>query len=122
MIRRPPRSTLFPYTTLFRSKLRTILARRPGRDPESRARALRAAVAALAAHPDPLARDAWSLWLAETLRIDKALVDRELKTARAGASASGLSKSAGSARPVIAERSRKEAELLRVALFGPPDL
>src|SRR5258706_4783474 len=23
MIRRPPRSTLFPYTTLFRSKLRT---------------------------------------------------------------------------------------------------
>src|SRR5688572_31119878 len=27
MIRRPPRSTLFPYTTLFRS-----LTRRPGRD------------------------------------------------------------------------------------------
>src|SRR5437016_11837614 len=24
MIRRPPRSTLFPYTTLFRSKVRTI--------------------------------------------------------------------------------------------------
>src|SRR3712207_6874481 len=24
MIRRPPRSTLFPYTTLFRSSLRTI--------------------------------------------------------------------------------------------------
>src|SRR3712207_7241193 len=27
MIRRPPRSTLFPYTTLFRSMLRTGLAR-----------------------------------------------------------------------------------------------
>src|SRR5260370_8301229 len=27
MIRRPPRSTLFPYTTLFRSKLTTLLAR-----------------------------------------------------------------------------------------------
>src|SRR5256886_15926677 len=27
MIRRPPRSTLFPYTTLFRSRLRKILAR-----------------------------------------------------------------------------------------------
>src|SRR6266446_4678247 len=27
MIRRPPRSTLFPYTTLFRSKTITILAR-----------------------------------------------------------------------------------------------
>src|SRR3712207_9080256 len=26
MIRRPPRSTLFPYTTLFRSLLRTLLA------------------------------------------------------------------------------------------------
>src|SRR4051812_49606079 len=25
MIRRPPRSTLFPYTTLFRSPLRTLL-------------------------------------------------------------------------------------------------
>src|SRR5258707_10494602 len=25
MIRRPPRSTLFPYTTLFRSKLRSTL-------------------------------------------------------------------------------------------------
>src|SRR5258708_24055372 len=39
MIRRPPRSTLFPYTTLFRSA-RTIgviaeaLARRSGRDPD----------------------------------------------------------------------------------------
>src|SRR2546426_9004856 len=29
MIRRPPRSTLFPYTTLFRSGLRERLARLP---------------------------------------------------------------------------------------------
>src|SRR3712207_7203116 len=28
MIRRPPRSTLFPYTTLFRSAQRTLPARR----------------------------------------------------------------------------------------------
>src|SRR2546422_4409806 len=27
MIRRPPRSTLFPYTTLFRSRLRGLLAK-----------------------------------------------------------------------------------------------
>src|SRR5436309_12715242 len=33
MIRRPPRSTLFPYTTLFRSHLGVALARDPGRDP-----------------------------------------------------------------------------------------
>src|SRR6201987_3174891 len=33
MIRRPPRSTLFPYTTLFRSVLdRAVAPRLPGRD------------------------------------------------------------------------------------------
>src|SRR5437867_6038852 len=31
MIRRPPRSTLFPYTTLFRSQLRACDKRRFGR-------------------------------------------------------------------------------------------
>src|SRR3712207_8793109 len=30
MIRRPPRSTLFPYTTLFRSGLRRVGVVRPG--------------------------------------------------------------------------------------------
>src|SRR3712207_7366116 len=35
MIRRPPRSTLFPYTTLFRSRLVRIF--NPARPPESRA-------------------------------------------------------------------------------------
>src|SRR3712207_8329793 len=33
MIRRPPRSTLFPYTTLFRSRIRS-LSRHPGEDGE----------------------------------------------------------------------------------------
>src|SRR6266496_4776310 len=32
MIRRPPRSTLFPYTTLFRSRLRGLLRHRRLRD------------------------------------------------------------------------------------------
>src|SRR3712207_7673121 len=33
MIRRPPRSTLFPYTTLFRSEIREVVSERaePGR-------------------------------------------------------------------------------------------
>src|SRR2546429_3544732 len=31
MIRRPPRSTLFPYTTLFRSSMVTASARKTGR-------------------------------------------------------------------------------------------
>src|SRR5438309_8265321 len=30
MIRRPPRSTLFPYTTLFRSRLGSVLLRQSG--------------------------------------------------------------------------------------------
>src|SRR3989442_9285728 len=30
MIRRPPRSTLFPYTTLFRSVPHVLVAREPG--------------------------------------------------------------------------------------------
>src|SRR3989442_5243726 len=33
MIRRPPRSTLFPYTTLFRSRLATRADARPGQSP-----------------------------------------------------------------------------------------
>src|SRR2546427_7627834 len=32
MIRRPPRSTLFPYTTLFRSLFGRASAKRPGQD------------------------------------------------------------------------------------------
>src|SRR3712207_7092057 len=43
MIRRPPRSTLFPYTTLFRSRggtgRRDARGARPGRDPLDLARA-----------------------------------------------------------------------------------
>src|SRR3712207_6884891 len=32
MIRRPPRSTLFPYTPLFRSRRGGVVAAHPGRD------------------------------------------------------------------------------------------
>src|SRR3989454_1312289 len=40
MIRRPPRSTLFPYTTLFRSAVRTVPApRQPARAAGRRHRA-----------------------------------------------------------------------------------
>src|SRR5256886_9848425 len=38
MIRRPPRSTLFPYTTLFRSPLRSRCARAGTRRRKARAR------------------------------------------------------------------------------------
>ena len=62
MIRRPPRSTLFPYTTLFRSRSRIRRASLPGRlpfgsaVPEGRSSALAADAAALrAADPPPCA-------------------------------------------------------------------
>src|SRR5258708_30841649 len=38
MIRRPPRSTLFPYTTLFRSSPRARLPRRPSAPKSQRLR------------------------------------------------------------------------------------
>src|SRR2546422_6695128 len=53
MIRRPPRSTLFPYTTLFRSPRRTesgsILGAAPRRAPTHRSRSLCAADVRIAA-------------------------------------------------------------------------
>src|SRR5256885_11912549 len=36
MIRRPPRSTLFPYTTLFRSQVRSFELQGVGRSPRRR--------------------------------------------------------------------------------------
>src|SRR5690349_22853918 len=61
MIRRPPRSTLFPYTTLFRSRLVAGAEQQLTHPPEvPRHHALRAvdfhAVVALLGHADP-ARD-----------------------------------------------------------------
>src|SRR5256885_11565149 len=38
MIRRPPRSTLFPYTTLFRSGLQRLHVAEPARDVRIRAK------------------------------------------------------------------------------------
>src|SRR3712207_7604345 len=51
MIRRPPRSTLFPYTTLFRSRLEVLL-----REPLGR-RTARDRVRALAVQPLQRGRD-----------------------------------------------------------------
>src|SRR3712207_7360849 len=56
MIRRPPRSTLFPYTTLFRSPAALPGAAVSGPD---------AAGAALASPPQPLARRALTILRSE---------------------------------------------------------
>src|SRR5438034_11432159 len=57
MIRRPPRSTLFPYTTLFRSERRLATVVRSGR----LAWAGRPACAAQSPRESTLADDAWTL-------------------------------------------------------------
>src|SRR3712207_8694127 len=45
MIRRPPRSTLFPYTTLFRSRVQAVRARRDSEPVERALAELKAAAA-----------------------------------------------------------------------------
>src|SRR5688572_32977460 len=75
MIRRPPRSTLFPYTTLFRSSgaprglpevgieapvyLRAVLGRLLERSPQRRYPGARQLLADLEARPGPLAGRRW---------------------------------------------------------------
>src|SRR2546430_4333550 len=85
MIRRPPRSTLFPYTTLFRSPRRGVRAR----------------CADEAAHPaharerlaprEAPARDAGGLLVPELRRQEDRDVDQDRKSTRLNSSHSQIS-------------------------------
>src|SRR3989442_9477586 len=82
MIRRPPRSTLFPYTTLFRSELLEdhLVHARSGVDQRGRhngERAARLDVAGRAEEP---------LRLLERVRIDAARQDLDRKSTRLNSS------------------------------------
>src|SRR3712207_8696828 len=55
MIRRPPRSTLFPYTTLFRSQARRSRGARYPAGPRGGRRGLRAGARGVARLPDRVA-------------------------------------------------------------------
>src|SRR5256885_14703873 len=55
MIRRPPRSTLFPYTTLFRSRLPEVSADAAGAAGEAHAVGVRAVRRVVAVVVDPVA-------------------------------------------------------------------
>src|SRR3712207_8931515 len=79
MIRRPPRSTLFPYTTLFRSQLhRAAGERRPGQDQPG---VLQPGGAVRRRHPEQL-RD-------PHLRPER--VDRDRKSTRLNSSHANIS-------------------------------
>src|SRR2546429_4730138 len=68
MIRRPPRSTLFPYTTLFRSFWGGVGARRP---PESCRRPACCLVTCLGGAGKRIWGAGNSLWLPASLQLDR---------------------------------------------------
>src|SRR3712207_8163767 len=70
MIRRPPRSTLFPYTTLFRSQLAALLVRQAAHL-ERRHHAERAVVLAAVAVGVAMRADAEGLGAARPVRDRK---------------------------------------------------
>src|SRR2546425_6537596 len=80
MIRRPPRSTLFPYTTLFRS-LRRYHKEHPI-DPGMSLQALRAAVAA-AAPPPPRSEEHTSELQSLAYLVCRLLLEKKKKRRRA---------------------------------------
>src|SRR2546427_6359624 len=74
MIRRPPRSTLFPYTTLFRSLDRKgFFGTLPGRR-----RALDRLLPTVRAAADPVTRELYIARVAEAAGVRKETLDNEL--------------------------------------------
>src|SRR3712207_7698495 len=75
MIRRPPRSTLFPYTTLFRSRrLRRAhrhVARDPGREPGVRGGQLQVVVVLVEVRPVVAAGEAGPVGVAHAVRSEE---------------------------------------------------
>src|SRR5258705_4562762 len=61
MIRRPPRSTLFPYTTLFRSEDAVLVFRRPEDRPAAHARVVdvEGGLLQIGKHREAPVRPAW---------------------------------------------------------------
>src|SRR3712207_7824999 len=72
MIRRPPRSTLFPYTTLFRSPSTSSVSRLPAKMPPLRLK-LRCRSSELDANPGPRLHDGLRLF---ALRPEERAGDR----------------------------------------------
>src|SRR3712207_507498 len=82
MIRRPPRSTLFPYTTLFRSAGRGGAADAAGEQAARTRLLLDMAVGARVGPPDAHVRDVREVLAAWRLRTAVADLDRDHRDAR----------------------------------------
>src|SRR3712207_6963003 len=90
MIRRPPRSTLFPYTTLFRSLLVVLGARMFNEFERSPAPPVPAGLPVMHSHPD--ARHvAGTYGVAVGLVGDQGLVLRDRKSTRLNSSHANIS-------------------------------
>src|SRR3712207_8875345 len=80
MIRRPPRSTLFPYTTLFRSAAATAPAGRAARPPaHPRAAAARAPARALSGRPGPRSEEHTSELQSRQYLVCRLLLEKKKK-------------------------------------------
>src|SRR5687767_4461808 len=80
MIRRPPRSTLFPYTTLFRSLFEMVAGYRPYRRHEHNASRLDAAIRRQEA-PEPLPADADPVLVAIIRKLLATQIERRYTSA-----------------------------------------
>jgi len=113
MIRRPPRSTLFPYTTLFRSHV--VISETPGAD----AQAMRQLIDQLRKKTSPLAvllasRDDEKVTIIAGITRD--LEQRGLKSGDWIRSAADVVGGKGGGRPDMAQAGGKHPEKLPEAL------
>src|SRR3989442_8535244 len=76
MIRRPPRSTLFPYTTLFRSRARPAGGRRDGRHSRGSQRSVKGSAARAAELRRLIERANYAYYVLDKPEISDAEYDR----------------------------------------------
>src|SRR3712207_8087282 len=86
MIRRPPRSTLFPSTTLFRSHVRHSALPKPGGTDKLRQLASRVFSQQL-----DRSKPLWEMWFVEGLEDDRFAIIKDRKSTRLNSSHANIS-------------------------------
>ncbi len=98
-------------------RVHRVLAAASMGSPEGRARAAKAALAAVREHPDPLVRDQYLMEIADRCRIDPA----QLRSGASGGTAGGERSRSGPSTDAVARerRATPAMEALRVAVHDP---